>query len=262
MSKRYRRRGQAAVETVITMPLVVFMVLSSMQLFTLLQARILGQYALGRATRLSAVNFGKCGPMRDTMLMYAVPALDASFAKAAGPAARGAAFATVATQYIQTNRFTGREWSSAAARGAAGVGDVIWLESRVELTGPAPADEENEWNLPGSARTLQTRLVFWVPLKMPFADWVFQRIALASWGAQAFNGTRPYNMVARGKAWESGGRPGANNALPDIAGELSARTNAGQRVFPVTATTAMRMMSPARNGPGDLPLFNTWQACR
>ena len=53
--QRRRESGQAAVETALTMPLLIFLVLGTTQLFRLLQARILAQVAAYRAVRAGSL---------------------------------------------------------------------------------------------------------------------------------------------------------------------------------------------------------------
>src|SRR5699024_9728327 len=76
-----RASGQAAVETALVMPLAVFMVLGLLQLFMVLQARVLAQYAVGRAVRMGALNFGSCAAMQQTAIAIMFPAIDPAFAK-------------------------------------------------------------------------------------------------------------------------------------------------------------------------------------
>ena len=54
---RSRRRdsGQALVESALTLPLLVFMVLGTLQLFMMLHARIMTQYAAYKAVRAGSL---------------------------------------------------------------------------------------------------------------------------------------------------------------------------------------------------------------
>src|SRR5687768_1168071 len=65
--------GQAAVEAAISLPLTLFMVLGALQLFMMLQGRILAHYALARATRVGSVQHGECTPMTHTAIAALMP---------------------------------------------------------------------------------------------------------------------------------------------------------------------------------------------
>src|SRR5437868_1991201 len=78
--RRQLESGQAAVEAALTMPMVLFMVMCTLQLFLIIQARLLTQYAVFRATRAGSMNHGDCVPM----MHAAVGALIPSFVSFAG----------------------------------------------------------------------------------------------------------------------------------------------------------------------------------
>jgi hypothetical protein len=234
-----RARGQAAVETALTMPLLIFMLLGTLQLFTLLQGRILAQYAAGRATRMGAINHAKCEPMVKSAITILMPAIDSSFANA-GPGAMGAAFAN------QTKRRTSKNLYD-PAKDSGRDGPVVWIDRvRPLVASIDPSLEEDIWNLPeGPDRTLEVRMTFWFPLKIPFANWAFARLAMAHWGVEEYHDASPYMMAARDAKWTAGGGvpPSAQ-----ITTEMKNRFYASppQYVFPIQATYAMRMMSPPR----------------
>src|SRR3954466_13898454 len=94
--------GQAAVETALTLPLVLFMILGALQLFMVMQARILAQYAASRAVRAAAQNFGDCYTMRDVAHLVLLPAIDAKFANGGST---GAKYATQAQLRMNKNRY-------------------------------------------------------------------------------------------------------------------------------------------------------------
>ncbi|MBK7862347.1 MAG: pilus assembly protein [Archangiaceae bacterium] len=117
-----RPRGQAAVETALTLPLVLFMILGALQLFMVLQARILAQYAASRAVRAGAMSFGDCRTMNDVAHLVLLPAIDAKFANGKyGPL--GAAYAQQAQRRMTANQYL-------AERDADGNldGPVVWLD--------------------------------------------------------------------------------------------------------------------------------------
>lgn len=230
-------RGQAAVEAALTLPLTLFMVLGTLQLFTLLQGRILAQYAVGRATRMGTLNHGKCEPMIRSAIAILMPAIDPSFALQANT---GAAFANETKA-----RSTGNAYQP--GRDGGRNGPVVWIDRVRPLVPFDPLVEEDEWNLPeGPDRTLEVRMTFWFPLKIPFANWAFARLAMAHWGVEEYRKASPYILVAKDARWvqsPTGAPPPAN-----ITGELRTRFYASppQYVFPIQASYAMRMMSPPR----------------
>src|SRR3954468_7358872 len=88
---RKRRPGQALVEAVLTLPLTVFLVLGSIQIFLMQQARLMADYAAMRAARAGSVNFGDCRSMTHA----ALGAVVATFSKSDTPADLAASFAKV-----------------------------------------------------------------------------------------------------------------------------------------------------------------------
>src|SRR5262245_57867888 len=69
----HRESGQAAVEAALTMPMVLFLILCTMQLFLVIQARMLTQYAVFRATRAGSMNHGNCVPMMHAAVASLIP---------------------------------------------------------------------------------------------------------------------------------------------------------------------------------------------
>ncbi len=213
------------------MPLLLFMVLGTLQLFTLLQGRILAQYAVGRATRMGSLNHGKCQPMIQSAIAILMPAIDPSFASATNV---GAAYANQTKFRTNKNEYT-------KSRDGGRDGPIIWID-RVRPFAPQGPDEEDTWNLPEAGdHTLEVRMTFWFPLKVPFANWVFARLALAHWGLEELHSPSPYMLAQRDGKWVKGA-----NAVPLVAGEMKSRYLLRQYVFPIQATYAMRLMSPAR----------------
>ena len=71
---RRAQRGQAAVESALTLPLAVFLILGTLQLFMMFQARLLAHYAAFKAVRAGVVNNGSCAAMNDAALLALMPA--------------------------------------------------------------------------------------------------------------------------------------------------------------------------------------------
>ena len=235
MSAKGSQAGQAAVEAALTLPLTVFLVLGLLQLFMLLQARILAQYAVGRAAKMGAVNHANCHAMTKASVMVLIPAIDASWARGPG---KGARYAAAVAAHLP-NRYRG------AADGDR-TGPLVWLDRVRPLASTIQADTEEEtWNLPppeGLDRTLELRMVFWAPLKIPFANWVFARMALAAWGLDAFHGVDPLMSARRDASWVAESPPPPAR----IGTELQLRYDAHEYVFPVVVSYATHMMSPPR----------------
>ncbi len=230
-----RQSGQAAVEFALVMPLVIFMILGSLQLFVLGQARIAAQYAASRATRLGAMNHANCNAIIKPAIAVLMPAIDPSYARGPGV---GAAYANAVRTRLG-NRYL-------PARDGGRTGPIVWVDRvRPLASNLDPATEEDLWNLPtptGPRRVLEVRMVFWAPMKIPFANWVFARMALAHWGLRDLNTADPLMPVKRNAGWTQASQPPSAR----IGAELQLRYDMGEFVFPIEATYAMRMMSPPR----------------
>jgi hypothetical protein len=67
--------GQVAVETAITVPMMIFFVLGTIQLGMVHQAQLMTEYAAYRAARSAVVNNGDCNSMRAAALIALTPTL-------------------------------------------------------------------------------------------------------------------------------------------------------------------------------------------
>src|SRR4051812_29146201 len=65
--------GQAAVEAALTLPLTIFLVLGTLQLFGLLQARLMAEHAAYRAARAGALSQGSCTRMMHAAIAILLP---------------------------------------------------------------------------------------------------------------------------------------------------------------------------------------------
>lgn len=221
-------RGQAAIESALTLPLVVFMALGTLQLFLMLQARILTEYAAYQATRSGSMRHGDCGPMTDAALLALLP----SVTRTDSPGALTAAFSA-----RRLNRYSA---------GLDGV-DLPIVELVRDSPSRVPVPEDPDFDQPGRLSRLELRVLYWYHLDIPFADWVTSRMFLAYLGLQAYDAVNPL-MPAESKAgWTAGG------ALEDegwpggaIGPRLRSAVLAGKYVFPIRASASMRMMTPAK----------------
>ena len=73
--RRKRQSGQAMVETAITMPLFVFIILGSLQLALAHQARLMAKYAAYKAVRVGAMYHARVPRMEMAALMVLLPVI-------------------------------------------------------------------------------------------------------------------------------------------------------------------------------------------
>ncbi len=223
-----REAGQAAVETALTLPLTVFLVLGTLQLFLMLQGRILAEYAVFRATRAGSINQADCRVMTHAAVVSLLPAI----ARTDSPETLAAAFKARRGNHYATTVDGERD------------GPVVWLMSRLDReVGPAIEETFDDRHRGDSRAELQLDLIFWFPLRVPFADWVMARMFLAYWGLRAYDAANPLMPAERNAGWSAGGDEGLPFA--QVASELRDRTALRQYVVPLHVSFRMRMMTPA-----------------
>jgi hypothetical protein len=202
-------------ETALTLPLTIFLALGTVQLFLMLQGRLLAEYAVFRATRAGSINQADCRVMHHAAVAALLPAV----ARTDSPKRLAEAF----------KEHRDRQ--------------VVWLVSRLDReVGPAIQETFDDRHRGDARAELQVDLVFWFPLKIPFADWVMSRMFLAYWGLRAYAGANPLMPAQRQAEWKDSG-PGLRFAR--VAEALSDRADRGEYVVPVHASFRMRMMTPA-----------------
>ncbi len=235
-----RESGQAAVESALTLPLVLFLILGSLQLFMLSQSRLLAQYGVFQATRVGSVNHGACRPMTHAAILSVLPMVHSFMGGGAGTPAEklGQSFGR-----FRENNYGG--YRGPGWKGPGGTNEaLVWIIR--EQPRPTPMDVVAfDQPLPRADRTeplrLDVRMVFWAPLRVPFADWVFSRMAAARLGLEAYTAQNPLLATQRAN-WELG----SSSLAPRTAEELRRRIALGHYAFPIEVTSTMRMMSPPR----------------
>jgi len=235
--------GQAAVESAIVLPLVIFLVLGLIQLFVVMQARVLAQYAVGRAVRAGALNFASCPAMQKTAIAILLPAINSRFATKSRGSPRGDAYANAVIDRLG-NRYQPDVDGNRD-------GPIVWMWRISPLASDITNEEEDVWNLAppqGPEHVLAVRMVFWAPLNIPFANWVFARMALAQWGLLDYTKVNPLAPTQKAN-WVHEG-----TFVPTVGDEMKRRYVRQQYVFPVETSAALRMMSPARFTDQNCPL--------
>lgn len=213
------------------------MILGTLQLFMALQGRILAQYALGRAARMGSLRYGDCNVMKQTAAAALIP----SFKSFARPGTNSAAkYANIVGDLLNNGlRYDGIVPNQK--------GEVFWMFRESPLPNSIPDDIEETWNLPrpdprSGDWMLELRMVYWFPLRIPFANWVLARMVLAHQGLQDHKGFDVV-MPVREANWV---QDGSFTPPADIGGEFKTRVNAGSYVLPIVTTYRTRMMTPPR----------------
>lgn len=232
--------GQAAVETALTLPLVLFMLLGTLQLFMLLQGRLFAEHAAWAAVRTGVVKHGDC----EAMTHAAVAALLPSFVSYLGEGTPGASpeeKLAAAFRLRTRNKPFSNQFDFGADDGHDGA--IVWLfrenPSRADVT----RQSEHDFDDPdGPGYTLRVRLVYWYPLRIPFANWVMATMFRAYFGLGDYNKVSPIMPVKPDAGWSQK----STRLRGAAAAEFLQRYGKEQYVFPVSASYAMRMMTPPR----------------
>ncbi len=234
------RRGQAAVETALTMPLVVFLLLGTIQLFSLLQGRIFAEHAAFSAVRSGMVRHGDCLAMTHSAIAAALP----NFTTFLGSATPGS---TAADQYVQALRLRTVDQPDNNRFYAPLDGGhdrpVVWIFRESPKIADVDADSEDDFDdVTTEGYRLEVRLIYWFPLRIPFANWVMATIYRAYFGFGEFSGVNPLLVTARAH-WTSEGA----QTLSEFKEEFNARYSRKQYSFPIPASAVARMMTPPRS---------------
>jgi hypothetical protein len=220
------------VEAALTLPLTIFLFLGTLQLFLLLQAQALTGYAAFHAVRTGSVKYGDCEAMTHAALASLLP----SFARTDSAVALGNAFRARRDNVFDPTLDSGH------------TGSIVWIARERPLASEIRADEELSFDDPAryssvaDVMRLEARIVFWYPMRIPFANWVLSQMFLAQLGLRDFVAVDPLQP-----AHEAHWRAGAPSSLSAaISQELLERAARREYAFPLQATYSMRMMTPAR----------------
>jgi hypothetical protein len=238
-----RESGQAAVETAISMPLVLFCVLGALQLFMMFNGRILTQLAAYKAARAGSLNHGNCDRMIDAALVQVLPAIE-SFMRppyGGGPNRPGAKLAAAYARRRFNTYDPSYDRITDGGKDTMASGTIIWL---VRDLGPRALAgvEDDDFDMGLAVQRLEVKAIFWFPMRIPFANWVMSKMYLAHFSVTPYTAVNPLVSPQTAK-WTATAAQSVDSA---IISEMATRMNRGEFVFPITATYTMRMMTPAK----------------
>lgn len=234
--QRRGQRGQAAVETALTMPLTLFVVLGLIQLSLMMQARLMTEHAAAVAVRQGSLAQGYCHRMMHGALLTLLP----TFTRTDSEDRLVEAFGRRSNNRYRPGLDSGHE------------GPIVWIdrtydegEGPVERQRP-PGRDLSDFDDPSLPPLhINVRVIFWYPLRIPFANWVISNAALASLGVASYSGFNALSptQTAEWKAERPGALTGEQmKVLRDV--NLSGK---GTYVLPLVATASMKMMTPPRS---------------
>ncbi|MBJ6761227.1 pilus assembly protein [Myxococcaceae bacterium JPH2] len=250
MKARNREDGQAAVETAIVLPLFVFLILGTLQLGLMHQARLMTKYAAYKAVRAGSIHSANVGQMEKAALGVLLPMVS----KPSGGA-----------EYIKTvtsgSEFAAKfAWPEVMANKMM---DSALKYAEVTICGPLrnevgggsgefdfdnPKNSASDDWAQGQRTKLRVQVTFNYRMPIPFADMVIYQIVRA----------RELPPVLR-----LGKTPQNERKFRKNDGQYEAAAAQRHYVLPIRATYTMRMQSNFFLSQNPLPQRNecvfTWQ---
>ena len=230
--------GQALVEAALSLPLVTFLILGALQLFLMMQARVMTHYAAFRATRAGSVAHGDCERMTHAAILALIPTFHSFMGQGAGSDA----------PRLLAEAFAARMNNRYAGPGPDGVHNrsIVWIQ-RDLAGGGVDSPEDSDFDRPGHLRRLEVQLVFWYPLRIPFANWVMSRMFLAHFSLRSYTDANPLIVAERNANWNGSDVTTSHVLDGELGAELAERVLNRQYVFPIITTFTMRMMTPVKS---------------
>jgi hypothetical protein len=225
-----RQSGQAAVESVIVLPLFVFLILGTLQLFLMHQARLVTKYAAYKAVRAGSLHNARKAPMERAALAVLLPIIS----QASG-SNENIKTVNSASDFQAKWMWPGVIANRMIDTGIPYVEVVTCGPSKKELSGTEVDFDDPRYAASGdwraSQRTkLRIQLTFNYRMPIPFANWVIH--------ASAFNREIPLIMRMGQKPTNRNGRDfGPSTSL------YKAAAASGKYVLPIRAAYTMRMQS-------------------
>jgi hypothetical protein len=219
------QNGQAAVESAIVLPLMVFILLGVLQLSIAYQARLLSEYAAFKVARAASVYRVDCGRMVKAGLMALIPSMSRS-----GRDSPQQRYVRLARQVLNDNHPPGLPYL------AGGNVPLVQVDYRVSDFRDT-FDEQLE--VDERPMKVHVRLAYFYEYRIPFAGWIISRVWLAAQTGRPWTrGADPVMPVKRqADVVERSAQPSPDWAVVERAID--------QKYFtvPIVATWSMRMMS-------------------
>jgi hypothetical protein len=237
------------VEAALTLPLTIFLILGTIQLFMMLQGRIMAEYAAFEAVRAGSRHHGNCEMMVQAGLAALLPNVVSYLGKGTDGGNPSEKLATAFRERYQSGdaKFTEQDYTKSSFGGTSLAGESIFWMAR-PLPNNVPNIEDSDFDAPvddGGGMRLEVRLIYWFPLRIPFADWVMTRMFLAHFGIQDYDNANPLIPAEKKAGWSAAGSPPNLDSL--VRGKYQSMAGNKQYVFPIQATYGMRMMTPAQS---------------
>lgn len=223
VDKRNAERGQAAVETAITLPMFVFFALGVLQVTIAYQARIVTEYAAYKVARAASVYRVACDPMKQAALMALIPTMSHSN----GGADLRDRFVATAAQVVNSNR---------APNNPPGANTPL---VRVDWRISSFRQRFDPLLVPGQVPTkVHVRVAYFYEYRIPFAGWMMSRFWLASQAGEHWASDPMMTFRSEGVDVANTGNTAA--ALVNIGRQA---ISDGYYTVPLVATWSMRLMS-------------------
>jgi hypothetical protein len=231
--------GQAAVESAIVLPLFVFLILGTLQLGLMHQARLLTKYAAYKAVRAGSLHNASKGKMEKVALAVLLPMISQPGRKGGNeyirPVGSAEDFHSKWGELVTNQMQDGLKYAEVIVCGPTKQ-EVQSSGRELDFDDPAFSTGSN-WK--DSQRTkLRVQVTFNYRMPIPFADWVIYQVVR---GRKVYEGLR-MDDVNEGKE-----REGVNQRKfgGKRTGEGPYEQAAAQSVYimPIRATYTMRMQS-------------------
>lgn len=218
---RRGEHGQAAVESALTIPMMVFALLGIVQMSMAHHARILSEHAVFKAARAGSVYRADCGRMKGAALTALAPSMYSDALMKSND---------VASVYVKAVEFSRLNLSPKGS-------PLVWIDYTLENVRPE-FDEQLEANDTGVNR-LRVKMAYFFEYKIPFVNYIMVRYWLATqtWLSWA---NKDQTMLVKD----------ANQPIPKktMDDELLNRARMNAMVLkhyttPIVTTWTMRMMS-------------------